>query len=296
MVHCGACGDRAVNYSTLKKTYSRQTGFTLVELSVVLVIVAFVVAGGLSLAVATVEKYPFEQTQKKLATIEKTMLNYRKSKDRLPCPAVITLAPGHANFGKEAEVPGNCTTGAAGARASFGPTANVVAGMIPTSTLQLPDDYAFDGWGRRFLYVVDNRITEVDTLGVGAFVRYSLADTSIGAITIKDLSNTNRTDKAIYAILSHGKNGHGAFPMQGGVERVNANQDGTTHNVGARELDNCDCGDDPNIPAYPLSSPFPAIEHTFYQQPLVEDSASPANDFDDIITYKIRSNMRSDNE
>ena len=37
---------------------------------------------------------------------------------------------------------------------------SVVGGVIPTKSLGLSDDYAFDQWGRRITYVVDTRATQ----------------------------------------------------------------------------------------------------------------------------------------
>lgn len=88
----------------------------------------------------------------------------------------------------------------------------VAAGVVPTKTLGLPDDYMFDGYGRRMSYMVDTRATDKTTC------RNLQATKSSGAIQIADAwSNigTYTTDNVMWALISYGKNGHGAFPAQG---------------------------------------------------------------------------------
>src|SRR5690242_8346084 len=83
---------------------------------------------------------------------------------RRPCPADGQYAINNANFGVEAATPGTCTGSTPAA--PFGPdagTSYVVGGTIPTKTLNISDDYAFDGWGRRMTYVVDTRATKAST-------------------------------------------------------------------------------------------------------------------------------------
>jgi len=88
----------------------------------------------------------------------------------------------------------------------------VAAGVVPTKTLGLPDDYMFDGYGRRMSYIVDTRATDKTTC------RNLQATKSSGNIQIADAwSNigTYTTDNVMWALVSYGKNGHGAFPAQG---------------------------------------------------------------------------------
>jgi type II secretory pathway pseudopilin PulG len=96
---------------------------------------------------------------------------------------------------------------------------SVVAGVVPTRTLGLPDDYMFDGYGRRISYMVDIRATNPTTC------RNMQITNTTGAIQLMDSATTTyTTDSVMWALISYGKNGHGAFPMQGSsiANRINS--------------------------------------------------------------------------
>lgn len=96
--------------------------------------------------------------------------------------------------------------------------AKIVAGGVPTNTLGLPDEFAFDGWGRRMIYMVDNRATNIKSCR-DMQVHGTPGDLAI----VPTSSSTMATDSVMWALMSYGKDGHGAFPMQGSsiVNRIN---------------------------------------------------------------------------
>lgn len=165
---------------------------------------------------------------------------------------------------------------------------NVVQGAIPTKTLKIADKYAYDSWGNKIFYAVDRRIT-----ATSAFTTYSISNTSIGEVVIKNIPNTPSanpiyaststlanalTYKAIYALVSTGKNGHGGFAR-------NLTGTSTPFNAGSTntdELDNCHCS----------SSAAPtAFNRIFVQKPKTIDSTSFTDNFDDVVRFKTRLQM-----
>ncbi len=251
----------------------RQSGFSLIELSVVLVIVALVSAGGIAILRGSISQRQQEETVAKLAKIEEILLYYRRAFNRLPCPGDITLAPTAGNFGIEAANPGTCTGGTP--VANFGPAAtHVIAGMLPVKTLQLDDEYAFDGWGRRFMYVIDRRFTDVE-----AFNNIVVSDQTTGAVVINDTNDDLRTDHGVYVVTSFGENGHGGYPRAGSTSR----RDADSTNV--HELENCDCN------ANAVSGTF---DQEFVQRaPGSNDASDDTDYFDDVVVYKVRGLLRS---
>ena len=152
--------------------------------------------------------------------VEEAMKSFMLFNGRRPCPADGQYPVDSANFGIEAANPGSCTGGTPAA--PFGPDAasgNVVAGVIPTKSLNLPDEYAFDDWGRRITYVVDKRATEwgscINLMGMHR--------PGIGSIEVRDGSG-GVLAYSMYGYISHGTDGHGAFPAQGSTvaNRINA--------------------------------------------------------------------------
>jgi FG-GAP repeat len=198
----------------------RKTGFSLIMVSILLTVAALifvsVLPGGLDVNQRTINN------TKRLEKIEEGMRSFMAAHQRRPCPADGQYDVNTANFGLEAANPGNCTTGTPAA--PMGPDTNttactgnvgcIVSGVIPTKTLGLPDDYAFDEYGRRFEYAVDTRATSKSFCNV--LQDYPTNDGK-GGLVIKDGTTGNIIDNVMYAYISHGKSGYGAYPEQGGA-------------------------------------------------------------------------------
>ncbi|MEQ1790238.1 MAG: prepilin-type N-terminal cleavage/methylation domain-containing protein [Rickettsiales bacterium] len=215
-------------------------GFSLIELSAVLLILGLMIGG--IMAVLTQDARRSKQTELalKIDAIEQAIGAFVKKNNRLPCPADGTYSVSSANFGVSGGTAGDgtCTTGATydgnGIRTSDAtpPTANfsitnIAGGVIPIRSLGLSDEYAFDPWGGRFTYAADKRLTATDS-----FFTYSSINTT-GGITVNDNDGNTRLSNAIAVVISHGQNGHGTFQLSGA--RKNA---GSTN---ANELLNCNC-------------------------------------------------------
>lgn len=214
----------------------RRIGFTLWEVSVVLLIVGGLLAGSGVLVTRSLQQRQQSETTAKLAAIQRALLDFRRAFDRLPCPADVTQSVEAADFGVEAHtelgIP-DCLSGVPTANFSSGTT---IEGMVPTKSLQLPDDYAFDAWGRRIMYAVDSRLAAKYADG-DAFSHVPVTD-STPKIAVASVSSTMKTQDAAYVLVSFGANGHGAFPRIGGPTRINA---GSTN---LDELTNCHCEND----------------------------------------------------
>ncbi len=245
----------------------RLSGFTILELTIVLLIIGVVLAGGVVVTSAMLTRQQTDETEAKLETIEEALLNYRRAFKRIPCPGDIIIAPDAANFGMEAPDTGTCTGSTPAA--NFGPASStVVAGGLPTATLNLDDDYAVDGWGRKFLYAVDTQFTAVD-----AFVSIPISDVTTGAITVNDTNDDARTTTGAYVIVSFGPDKHGSYGRLGGTVRFDADSTNT------HQLENCDC--DSNAVAT-------AFDNVFVQRAAGNTPGALTDSFDDIVVFKTR--------
>jgi prepilin-type N-terminal cleavage/methylation domain-containing protein len=252
-----------------------QRGFTLLELSIVLVIVALVTGMAVSGTIGILSSARQFATNRRMAGIEQALVKFRTGFDRLPCPADLTIAQGSANYGVEGATPGTCIGGtpsanfsAAGATYTF---ATAAEGAVPTVTLGLPNDFMYDGWGNRFRYAVDISMT-----ALGAFPAMSLT-CAYGAVTVKDVNGTARSAAALYALISHGANGHGAYTQKGVT--LNAGS------VNANEQTNCHCNSSGAATTY---------APVYVQADFSVDSGNALDNFDDLVTYKERWQMRTD--
>lgn len=249
---------------------SKEHGFSLVELSVVMIIISFVTAMGVMVGIGQIEGAKVTQTQRKIAAIEQALLAYRRVNDRLPCPADISLTDSNTSFGSESV---NVGGGVCVATALAGGGNNAVGGAIPVVTLGLPMEFAYDGWGERFYYAVDKRIAE--TGGTFSDPLYSLtAVPGIGDITVRDASGVSRTDKAVYALVSYGSNKHGG--VIGTAARI------STGSTNVDELQNCNCTN---------TAAAGVIDNIFVQKEATVNPASSSDKFDDIVSYKVRAQL-----
>jgi hypothetical protein len=203
-----------------------------------------------------------------MEVIQNALVQYRYAFDRLPCPANATIAINLVNFGVEAANPGSCTGGVPAANFLLTPAVDARdarEGMVPTKTLQLPDDYAFDGWGRRFMYAVS-----ADYTAPGAFIFISAQDTS-QRMTILNQEGGAKSTIACEVLVSFGPNGHGAYPRNGGATRINASS------VNVNELNNCDCNN--------TASASTGFDGVFVQQDLALNPANARDGFDDLVYF-----------
>ena len=146
------------------KNISYKRGFTLLEMSIVLIIISIVSVGAMVVFAESLAASQSRDTAAKLVAIQNALYEFRTANNRLPCPADVTLALTHANFGVEVAGPGSCSS------ANYVNTAGLSTdpreGMVPTRTLRLPDDYAIDSWGRRIMYAVAKDMTLPNAMNI----------------------------------------------------------------------------------------------------------------------------------
>jgi len=111
-------------------------------------LIAVVTGGGLVMMTASVQSTAFNKTVAKMDAIDQAVLNFAIGNSRIPCPSDLTIKPGAANYGVEAATKGTCWGGTPAG--NYKSASGSVEGGVPTRALQLPDDYMYDGWGRRF--------------------------------------------------------------------------------------------------------------------------------------------------
>jgi prepilin-type N-terminal cleavage/methylation domain-containing protein len=192
-----------------------ESGFSLIEMSMVLAIIGLLMGGGLLAITPVLERNKRTQTFQSLDKIEEALTLYVIRNNRLPCPADGSLAATDANYG---------VTLGGGAAACTALTAGF--GIVPWRTLGIERAMAVDGWGNQISYAVSpNQALTLDTANNRGVNRTASSTTyACGTLQVNNTASTELTpgtsttgcqngataDRAAYVLISHGKNGAGA--------------------------------------------------------------------------------------
>lgn len=193
-------------------SYRKSSGFSLVELSMVIIIMGIIAGGAISMSTSQSGNVKYTETITKMESIEDALTSYLQLNGRLPCPADPDVAFADVTLGAEIVDGSVCDVTAPDPQLQDDDgSANIAVGSVPVDTLQLPNDFILDGWGRRFTYAVSMNFASSATSS-------NFEDSSDGVITMTDGTN-NRVTNAVLVVISHGPNGYGAWLRNGGSQK-----------------------------------------------------------------------------
>lgn len=196
-------------------------GFTLVEIAVVLVIVAILLAGIVPTLSSQMEQKNRNETKKKLEEIKEALIGYAVINGRLPCPAAPNTT------GVEAF--------ASGGNASNGNCANFWNGFVPASTLGLTGldsaGYIVDGWNNRIRYAVTTSNANAFTTSITSTTGMTLSGMNPDLVVCPTASTSSTscsagsplTTSAPVVIYSTGPNGSSGGTSADEAENPNPN-------------------------------------------------------------------------
>lgn len=213
-------------------TRKNLSGFTLVEMAMVLAIAAMLLGGLLPTLSAQREAQRIKETRKLLDEIQQALIGYAIINGRLPCPADPAIATGAANAGVEA-VTGTACSNVAN---------NAAAGVLPWATLGVDET---DAWGNRYTYRVTAIFADAvsaNTFGGGctpnpAPTLSSFALCSSGNLDVRSAASGG-TSVAIdvpAVVISHGKNAAGAYTQSGAQLSVSSDSDEQENSDGSAD-------------------------------------------------------------
>jgi prepilin-type N-terminal cleavage/methylation domain-containing protein len=203
----------------------KQSGFTLVEIAVVLIIIGLTLGGLLVSLSAQIEIRNYNETESKIAIIKESLMGFVVSTKRLPCPD--TSGDGLEDLPTPTII---ADTPDAGKSTQMFVCSNA-EGLLPYQTLGLE---RADSWSNLFRYRVAPAFSNYEVIWSGAgatgseigHTNFSL--TSSGNITIRtrgdDPSTVGATETKYLStlvnnvpaiIISHGVNGYGATSSAG---------------------------------------------------------------------------------
>lgn len=224
---------KAISYLKTIFPHSLNRGVTIAELAISITIISVIAGSAISVAVHDTRQTKTSQTEAKMSRIEEALVGFVSMHNRLPCPADITLKITDTNFGMEKRSStdnSDCDASLESAQAN-----PVYGGAVPVRTLQLPDNFAFDGWDRRvFYYTVrsyaNNKLTNSACSSTHSDECFSgvrkhalnWVPRRLYVYTYRTNAGSHAPEPQAYALVSTGEDGHGAYPKDGGTARLSS--------------------------------------------------------------------------
>lgn len=213
------------------------SGFSMIQMSLLLAVAGIILAAVIPGGKTTDDAEKIAVTKQRMKAVENAMQSFMAANLRRPCPANLDTAVGNAAFGTEQRtVASNTVSCGSTWRLSsqdtdiYGNTFWVSAGAVPTKTLNLPDDYAFDGYGHRIIYMVDERAVAAGDINMTNSHQscYDLQNNGLkGGVKIYSASTDAAAspplvkEHVMWTLMSYGKDGNGSHSMQGSTARRN---------------------------------------------------------------------------
>lgn len=237
------------------------TAFTLIELSVIIVLISVIVAGLVSISAGKIANQKAASGNDNIAMIYRTLGKYLIANKKLPCPASLKEVKSSSSTYGTAISATDCV--GAGVYQSTTST-NLVYGMAPTQTLGLSDDFGEDAYANKIIYVVDKRLT---TTTGDSF------ETNIGNSTLITISGNASLTNAIFILMSRGANSSGAYAAN-------------FANAPAASSDSNELSNDASGINDGVSPPTSTFDGTFIK--------SSSTTFDDVVFYTTKDLMFDD--
>jgi prepilin-type N-terminal cleavage/methylation domain-containing protein len=209
-------------------------GFTLIEMSIVLLIGGLFMASIGRMYKVYMKQYLYEVNDYKLQQTRDALLLFRTGAGRLPCPANASLAAGDTGYGIEVcpTTAGSCVAGIECVDGrdvnGDGTPERVLIGAVPHITIldlfengpfaeraKFPDFAAhsvYDAYRTKLRYAVTEELSN------SGYSFFNPAPSNIGAISITDEFNESLVKpegSGQFVVFSHGENGVGGYYRDG---------------------------------------------------------------------------------
>ena len=259
-------------------THTQQSGFTLVEISIAIIIVGLLITPLFKLYETYLTEKQVRETRETIELIVTEMETYRNIQGAYPCPAPMNEARNSASNGRAMnsndcsaayftglpQVPGECSGGICLKSSTRAATSDIILGTVPFRELQMNEESVLDGYGNRLLYAVTQDLTNITSFNSEA-----------GGIRIVDTASNKLTpdDNAMFLLLSFGPSEEGAYSKNGILKRACVSTSAEENN----------CIDD-------YASSTVAVDAIFTYAPVT--SATGATNFDHQIQFHSTNQQR----
>lgn len=264
------------------KVNNKKTAFTLIELSVVLVIISVFIAAVISFSSSIIDNSKTKVTNDKIAAIYEAIGWFIAKNYRLPCPAALTLAKGNANYGAEQGSLGNCADNI-GVYKSYA-QGDVVYGMAPVTTLGLSPDAGEDGFGNKIMYIVNKKLTIAEYPNLVDNNGFSFYE-DVNKMQIIEIPSGNLVEKVALVLISYGANNNGAFEADSTAQNSKVSSDNYERKNYLSNIVNSTGADD--IAHFAVVASYGSLV-------TITSSNLSSDIFDDIVLPKTHNNLFTD--
>lgn len=281
----------------MERNNKKITAFSLIELSMVLLVISFLLAASVPIFQTISENTKIKITNQKIKTIYEAMGAYLQAHGRIPCPASTLLTKTDDNYGKEVNCDYDLATITGSSIGIWQSPWNksVIYGIIPAVTLGLPKEMVEDGFGSKIAYIMlkgysgKAKFFTFDAsnyTGNGASITHFDAGDGLDENKIRiherNSAGVKRiTASAIMSIISYGKNKLCAF-----------NADSATENATSTDTDEAfNCATSYGVPNLGRAN-FYRYSYAGNSFPIMKSSTS--ENFDDIVFYKTKEQLMTD--
>ncbi len=195
-------------------------GFSLLEISIGMIIVGMLMVSGMSLYNGHLKQQQYAITEARISDTRDNISAFSVVYGRYPCPASSTAVPGDLDYGFELSdclttgpAIGSCANGLCTYASNIGGQA-VIVGSLPFKTLNIQEFDSYDTYQMRLRYAVTLDMTDEDS--------FDMAGGGIGIVDQANpsLSLVSPNDRAHFVIISSGPNRIGAVTRTGNVASV----------------------------------------------------------------------------
>lgn len=235
----------------------RIKGFTLVELSISMVIAGLLFTAFVSLYSAQRREDQMSITRERMEDIQLALREYAKTNLRYPCVAGPDIAVTTSGYGAATD----CSAGVASGVIEVGPAGDKVRiGSVPVNTLRLSSDHQKDGYGNRFTFAMSVNLTVANSIPAG-----TSPDGSIDIIDAAGATVLPTAATAQFVLVSHGSTGVGARTMAGGTKL-------TCPAAATLENENCD-NDGAGVATFRAASVSETSGNNFFDDTMISNNS-----------------------
>jgi len=181
---------------------NRKNGFSLIELSIVLVITGILMSGFLQYYSVMQQKKQYDITKQRLRDVRTALTLYVITHGNLPCPASPSGDYSADQCAKGTNpMPGIERYNIDSSHSSPDAQKDVWTGILPMKELRFDLEQIQDGWGNKFTYAVSRRLTLPNGMKGNPL--------PLGVISVVDENGNSM-------LVSHGPTGAGAWLPGGG--------------------------------------------------------------------------------